>query len=229
MEHPRCRPLVGEDQSGRSASVPVSTECRLRRVMRRSHVHGNHRRQGKLDGGSATGGGACLGKRRPGAQLPEAAFLMASPTVSVLEGNTFIVSDLAGNINATPTDPVGLFAWDTRFLSKWILTIDGIVPNVLSTDDLQYYLAQFFLVPGTGTIYVDSDISIIRRRAAGAGFQEEIIIRNEKPDPTDLQVRLEAGADFADLFEVKDQLPKKGELYQLGRGPRPGLGGFEGT
>ena len=43
---------------------------------------------------------------------------MASPTVSVLEGNTFIVSDLAGNINATPADPVGLFAWDTRFLSK---------------------------------------------------------------------------------------------------------------
>jgi len=139
---------------------------------------------------------------------------MASPTVSILEGNTFIVSDLAGNINATPTDPLGLFAWDTRFLSKWILTINGTVPNVLSTDDLQYYLAQFFLVPGTGTIYVDSDVSIIRRRAAGAGFQEEIIIRNEKPDPTDLQVRLEAGADFADLFEVKDQLRKKGELYQ---------------
>jgi len=139
---------------------------------------------------------------------------MASSTVSILEGNTFIVSDLAGNINATPTDPLGLFAWDTRFLSKWILTINGTVPNVLSTDDLQYYLAQFFLVPGTGTIYVDSDVSIIRRRAAGAGFQEEIIIRNEKPDPTDLQVRLEAGADFADLFEVKDQLRKKGELYQ---------------
>ncbi|TMF48881.1 MAG: amylo-alpha-1,6-glucosidase, partial [Chloroflexi bacterium] len=139
---------------------------------------------------------------------------MAGATVSILEGNTFIVSDLAGNIDATPTVPLGLFAWDTRFLSKWILTINGTVPNVLSTDDLQYYLAQFFLVPGTGTIYVDSDVSIIRRRAAGAGFQEEIIIRNEKPDPSDLQVRLEAGADFADLFEVKDQLRKKGELYQ---------------
>src|SRR5437764_14922015 len=116
---------------------------------------------------------------------------MASPTVSILEGNTFIVSDLAGNINATPTEPLGLFAWDTRFLSKWILTINGTVPHVLSTDDLQYYLAQFFLVPGTGTIYVDSDVSIIRRRAAGPGFQEAIGIRNEKPDPSDLQVRLE--------------------------------------
>src|SRR5439155_24595829 len=99
----------------------------------------------------------------------------------------------------------GIFAWATRSLSKWILTVNGTVPNVLSTDDLQYYLAQFFLVPGTGTIYVDSDVSIIRRRAAGAGFQEEIIIRNEKPDPTNLQVRLEAGGDLADRVEVKDQ------------------------
>ena len=139
---------------------------------------------------------------------------MAAPTVAILEGNTFIVSDLAGNINATPTDPVGLFAWDTRFLSKWILTVNDAVPNVLSTDDLQYYLAQFFLVPGTGTIYVDSDISILRRRAAGTGFQEEIVVRNEKSAPAELRVRLEAAADFADLFEVKDQLRKKGETYQ---------------
>src|SRR6266576_6791457 len=145
--------------------------------------------------------------RRPGLRArpapPGAGGGMSGPTVSILEGNTFVVSDRAGNLDASLSDPVGLFAWDTRFLSRWILTVDGTVPNVLSTDDLHYYETQFFLVPGTGTIYVDSDVSIIRRRAAGAGCQEEIIIRNEKPDPTDLQLRLEAGADFADLFEVK--------------------------
>lgn len=139
---------------------------------------------------------------------------MSMQTVSILEGNTFIVSDLAGNIDATPSEPLGLFAWDTRFLSRWVLTVNGTVPNVLSTDDLQYYLAQFFLVPGTGTIYVDSDISIVRRRAAGAGFQEELQIRNEKPAPVELEVRIDAAADFADLFEVKDHLLKKGSLYQ---------------
>ena len=61
---------------------------------------------------------------------------MSGRTVSILEGNTFVVSDRGGNINATLTDPEGLFAWDTRFLSKWILTVDGLTPNVLSTDDL---------------------------------------------------------------------------------------------
>ena len=139
---------------------------------------------------------------------------MAEKTVSILEGNTFIVSDRAGNIDASPVDTRGLFAWDTRFLSRWVLTVDGQTPQVLSTDDLEYFSAQFFLVPGTGTVYVDADLSIMRRRSAADGFREELLVRNEKSQPKDLTIRLEAAADFADLFEVKDALAKKGETYQ---------------
>ncbi len=138
---------------------------------------------------------------------------MSSDTVSILDGNVFVVSDRRGDIEATPTDTSGLFAWDTRFLSRWRLTVDGTTPNALSTDDLQYFSAQFFLVPGTGTVYVDADLSIIRRRAVGDGFHEDLSILNHLGEPVDLVVRIEAGADFADLFEVKDALKKKGELY----------------
>jgi glycogen debranching enzyme len=149
---------------------------------------------------------------------------MSDQTVSILEGNTFVVSDRAGNVAATISDPQGLFAWDTRFLSRWVLTVDGTVPNVLSTDDLRYYEAKFFLVPGTGTIYVDADLSIIRTRAVGAGFSEDILIRNESSEKVELEVKLSAAADFADLFEVKDAQPKKGHLYQLVRDSRLTLG-----
>src|SRR6266487_5285326 len=134
-------------------------------------------------------------------------------TISVLEGNNFVVSDLRGDIDASPTEALGLFAWDTRFLSRWLLTVDGQRPNVLSTDDLDYFSVQFFLVPGTGTIYVDADQSIIRTRAIGNGFHEDLTILNHQDKPVDLRVRIEAAADFADLFEVKDKLTKKGELY----------------
>src|SRR2546427_1768678 len=134
-------------------------------------------------------------------------------TISVLEGNNFVVSDLRGDIDASPTEALGLFAWDTRFLSRWLLTVDDQRPNVLSTDDLDYFYVQFFLVPGTGTIYVDSDLSIIRKRAVGNGFHEDVTILNHKDKPVDLKVRIEAAADFADLFEVKDALKKKGEFY----------------
>ncbi len=139
--------------------------------------------------------------------------IMGERTISVLEGNNFVVSDLRGDIDASPTEPLGLFAWDTRFLSRWLLTVDGQRPNVLSTDDLDYFYVQFFLVPGTGTIYVDADLSIIRTRAVGNGFHEDLTILNHQDKPVDLKVRMEAASDFADLFEVKDKLTKKGEFY----------------
>ena len=90
-----------------------------------------------------------------------------SSEVKILDGNTFVVSDSAGDIEASLTDPTGLFSFDTRFLSKWVLTVDGQRLNPLSVDDMQYFETRFFLVPGTGTVYVDAKLSVIRQRAVG--------------------------------------------------------------
>ena len=133
-----------------------------------------------------------------------------SDLVKILDGNTFVVSDERGDIEASLTDPTGLFSFDTRFLSKWILTVNGERLNALSTDDLQYFETRFFLVPGTGTVYIDAKLSVIRQRAVANGFDEEVTILNHDEKPVGLTVRLEAGSDFADLFEVKDALEKKG-------------------
>jgi glycogen debranching enzyme len=135
---------------------------------------------------------------------------MSDDLVKILDGNTFVVSDSRGDIEASLSDPTGLFAYDTRFLSTWILTIDGQRLNALSVDDLQYFETRFFLVPGTGTVYIDAKLSVIRTRAVGDGFHEELTILNHEEKPVDLTVRVEAGCDFADLFEVKDALKKKG-------------------
>jgi glycogen debranching enzyme len=135
---------------------------------------------------------------------------MSDDLVTILDGNTFVVSDRRGDIEASATDPTGLFSFDTRFLSKWVLTVDGQRLNPLSVDDLHYFETRFFLVPGTGTVYVDAKRSVIRRRAVGGGFHEELTILNHDEEPIDLAVRLEAASDFADLFEVKDALEKTG-------------------
>jgi glycogen debranching enzyme len=135
---------------------------------------------------------------------------MSTDLVTILDGNTFVVSDSCGDIEASLTDPTGLFSFDTRFLSRWVLTVNGEGLNPLSVDDLQYFETRFFLVPGTGTVYVDAKRSVIRRRAVGDGFHEELTILNHDADPVDLTVRIEVGSDFADLFEVKDALAKKG-------------------
>jgi glycogen debranching enzyme len=134
-------------------------------------------------------------------------------TVSILDGSTFVVSDRRGDLDASPTDTHGLFLEDTRFLSKWVLTVGGIRPKTLSVDEQTYFKVQFFEAVTTGTIYVDSHLSVVRRRAVTTGFEESIEIENHGKEPVDLEVKLEAASDFADLFEVKDKLAKVGEIY----------------
>src|SRR5918996_76435 len=140
---------------------------------------------------------------------------MARDTISILDGSTFLVSDFRGDVIASrdQDDVHGFFYRDTRFLSRWVLTSDGLPLDVLSTDDLAYFQAQFFLVPPTGTVYDNPSVSIMRKRAIGDGFHEDIAVMNHQQEPLEIELRLEAASDFADLFEVKDALEKKGRRY----------------
>ncbi len=135
---------------------------------------------------------------------------MARDTISILDGSTFLVSDLRGDIDASPDQAHGFFFRDTRFVSRWLLTANGSPLNVLSTDENQYFTAQFFLVPPVGTVNDNPTVSIIRKRSIGDGFHEDVTVINHGSEPIDVELRLEAAADFADLFEVKDALTKKG-------------------
>jgi glycogen debranching enzyme len=132
--------------------------------------------------------------------------------ISILDGSTFLVSDRRGDIAASPEEVQGFFFRDTRFLSRWVLTLAGQRLDVLSTDDVDYFRAQFFLVPPTGTVYENPYLSIMRHRSIGDGFHEDIAVINHESKPVEIELRLEAAADFADLFEVKDALAKKGSF-----------------
>lgn len=139
---------------------------------------------------------------------------MAENEISILDGNEFVVSDRRGDVEATPANGHGLFLADTRFLSRWVMTINGARPTLLSVDDLDYFRVRFFMALATGTTYVDSHLSVLRERAVGHGFHEDVTLVNHGQEPLDLEVRFEAEADFADLFEVRDKLAKKGSPYR---------------
>src|SRR6187200_2448078 len=121
---------------------------------------------------------------------------MSDGVVKILDGNTFVVSDETGDIEASLTDPTGLFSFDTRFLSKWVLTVNGERLASLSVDDLQYFETRFFLMPGTGTVYVDAKLSVIRHRTVSDGFREELTLLNHNDKPVDVVVRFDADCDF---------------------------------
>ena len=133
--------------------------------------------------------------------------------VQILDGNTFVVSDDRGDIEATPTDTTGLFSYDTRFLSKWVLTVDGERLNPLSVDDLNYFEARFFLVPGTGTIYVNATLSVIRQRAVGDGVPRGADHPQPRRPPADITCGSTPTATSPTCSRSRTTLGKKGKYY----------------
>jgi glycogen debranching enzyme len=154
---------------------------------------------------------------------------MSTDTIAILDGSTFVVSDRRGDFEAGSAEVGGLFADDTRFLSRWVLTIDGRRPSPLSTDDVQYYEARFFQALTSGTIYVDAEVSLTRTRRVTRGFREEITVMNHSSMPHEFSLLIEADADFADLFEVKDVLKKQGKFSRRVEGNALVLGYERGS
>ena len=149
---------------------------------------------------------------------------MDDKIVSILDGSTFVVSSANGDIEAKPGQPHGLFFKDTRHLSRLTVTLNGTRLDVLSTDTIEYYFAQFFCVPPGTTVYYNPTISVIRRRFVGDGFSEQIVVMNHHDERRVFELGIEGDADFADLFEVKDAIPKKGEYYRENRDGKLVLG-----
>ena len=144
--------------------------------------------------------------------------------LTILEGSTFCLSDERGDI----ADPVmGLFADDTRFLSRWILTINGQRPLRLSSDKVEYFSAAFYLRnPIAGGL--DQDVlSIGRDRFIGDGMQEHIVVQNHAPHPVEFELELEVGTDFADIFAVKEHDFALGHPDSASPLPELALGEFD--
>jgi glycogen debranching enzyme len=144
--------------------------------------------------------------------------------LTILEGSTFCLSDERGDI----ADPVmGLFAEDTRFLSRWILTINGQRPLRLSSDKVEYFSAAFYLRnPIAGGL--DQDVlSIGRDRFIGDGMQEHIVVQNHAPHPVEFELALEVGTDFADIFAVKEHDFALGHPDSASPLPELALGEFD--
>jgi glycogen debranching enzyme len=120
--------------------------------------------------------------------------------LTILEGSTFCVCDERGDI-VEPT--MGFFTNDTRFLSRWLLTVNGARPLLLSSYKVEYYSAAFYLRnPLSGGLGHD-EISIGRDRFVGDGMQEHITVTNHADRPLEFELMLEIGSDFADIFAVK--------------------------
>jgi glycogen debranching enzyme len=130
---------------------------------------------------------------------------MPRHSVSVLSGDTFVVSDRAGDVHAASRHPPhGFFARDTRFVSRWELSVAGRRCDILSTAQVDHFAGQFFLVPPTATFHGAPRLSIVRQRLVGEAWVEQLVILNHLEEPTEVEVALDVAADFADVFDIKE-------------------------
>jgi glycogen debranching enzyme len=133
---------------------------------------------------------------------------LASKTLAVKEGDTFLYSDLEGNLDHEGDYGLGLYAKDTRFLSHFRLTINGRDPVLLSSSSERGYMSHVDLTnpdlyDGDVLVVPQQTLNIRRIRAISGRLFERIRVKNYNPFPVTLDLQLGFGADFADIFEVR--------------------------
>ena len=132
--------------------------------------------------------------------------------IAVLEGRTFMYSDSVGDV---PKGSIGgLVHADTRFLSRWALTVNGAPFLVLRAGTVDHYSAEFFLTnPRLDGLEANS-VGLRRLRFVGNGLHERLELESYLDEPLRIELRLAVDNDFADLFEIKDQVRDRSEQIE---------------
>jgi glycogen debranching enzyme len=146
---------------------------------------------------------------------------LAPGSIQVLEGSTFMLSDSLGDVH--PGSVAGLYHEDTRHLNRFVLTINGASPVVLTSGEVDYYSASFFTTNPVLDGIPPKSLTIRRHRFVGDGLRETIRVRNHLREPIGLELRLSCGADFADLFEVKGKKFRKAGTTRTAHDPGESL------
>jgi glycogen debranching enzyme len=134
---------------------------------------------------------------------------LGTDAIAILEGRTFMYSDSVGDV---PGGSIGgLVHADTRFLSRWVLTINGTRFLALRSGLVDHYSAAFFLTNDQMPGMMPNTVGVRRERFVGHGLHERIDLESFSSQPLRVELRLSVGNDFADLFEIKSRVRDRGE------------------
>jgi glycogen debranching enzyme len=142
--------------------------------------------------------------------IPATASTQETRPRTLKHGDTFAVLDRNGNMTPGGSGTQGLYHRDTRYLSLFVLLLEGCRPMLLSStlrDDsatLTSDLTNPDLFEG-GRLVMDHDQLHIRRSTYlwQATLRERILVRSFADVARTVTLDLHFAADFADLFEVR--------------------------
>ena len=120
--------------------------------------------------------------------------------LTILDGSTFVVSDDIGDVGSGAE---GVFADDTRMLSRCRLLIDGESPLLLTSRAVDYFSASHYLRNAPTRCIPQDALSVSRERFVSRTVTEHLVLSNESMRELSFGVVLELAADFADIISVK--------------------------
>lgn len=139
-------------------------------------------------------------------------------TITVVEHTNFAVSDLAGDI--VPGSYGGLFVGDTRVLSRLALRVGGRSLDPLSAANAEHGRASFYLANPQLPNLPRSSLVVFRDRHIDQRLEERIRLISYAAEPVEVEVSVEAEADFADIFEVRGARRRWRRTVHRQAGPR---------
>ncbi len=139
---------------------------------------------------------------------------LASKTLAVKEGETFLYSDLEGNLDHGGDYGLGLYSKDTRFLSHFRMTVSGRDPVLLSSSSERAYMSYVDLTnpdlyEGDVLTVPQQTLNIRRIRAINGRLFERVRVKNYNAFAVAIDLEFVFGADFADIFEVRGMLQEQ--------------------
>ncbi len=160
--------------------------------------------------------------------VPATAAAQERHPVVLKHGDAFIVFDDRGDIAGALGTPEGLYDGGTRIVSRYELRFAGHRPLLLSATTQEDNTGFDADLTNTDMLAGDDEVVLMRelihihrRRFLWHGaLYERILIRNFDTKPCQLDLTLEFGADFVDVFEVRGQRrPRRGTTHESVEGP----------
>ena len=129
------------------------------------------------------------------------------PQLAIHHGNAVLVTQPDGQI-AWPS-PMGLYFFDTRMISAWSVSANGVEWDLLNSGTPAYYLARIYLtnraIMTEGGTIVPRTLSLVINRQIDGGIHEDLDITNYGAKPVRFNLEIVLRSDFADIFEVKSE------------------------
>ncbi|HKP52011.1 MAG TPA: amylo-alpha-1,6-glucosidase [Chloroflexia bacterium] len=128
------------------------------------------------------------------------------------EEGVFATSNLRGDMPLGQS--MGLYCNDTRYLSLYYITVEGREPVLLSSSSEQNFIANLQLTNPplgleNGSTILPNTVSLRRNRLMQGGMRERIGLFSYNTFPVHLRLRIDLGADFRDMFDVRG-FPRNG-------------------